>query len=248
MARRGGPGPAVPGLLSMDLSVPVRSADGAGRPKIGGSGGTFTRRVWKRTCVWLVSMSTGDLARPQHWLDAVAHPLRLGIVRELAAGPRSIRELALALDVSGEAVRQNLRRLEQSGAVGAMAPVPTGRGRSPVRYRLSNAPATAPRRAAAAGGERAKRMVAVDVEEAPTEWVVVADVPGVLLEDLAVGVRDGVLTIVGVPLERQRLGALRRHGRVASRHVYRVRLPGATGDPDVKLEHGVVTVRVQRGS
>jgi len=44
-------------------------------------------------------------------LGALAHPLRISIVRELGAGPRCVHELVEALEVSQPLVSQHLRVL-----------------------------------------------------------------------------------------------------------------------------------------
>jgi DNA-binding transcriptional ArsR family regulator len=50
-------------------------------------------------------------------LEALGDPTRRAIFERLAAGPRSVRELADALPVSRPAVSQHLKRLKQVGLV-----------------------------------------------------------------------------------------------------------------------------------
>jgi predicted ArsR family transcriptional regulator len=74
------------------------------------------------------------------WLDAVADPVRLGIVRHLAgADAASLNELASAVAASPETIRRHIRHLEHAGVVEALPRQPDGemRGRPPVRYRLA---------------------------------------------------------------------------------------------------------------
>ena len=74
------------------------------------------------------------------WLEAVADPIRLAIVRHLAGkGPAQLNELAAAADASRETVRRHVAHLQRAGVVEALPPVSDGerRGRPPVRYRLT---------------------------------------------------------------------------------------------------------------
>jgi DNA-binding transcriptional ArsR family regulator len=74
------------------------------------------------------------------WLEAVADPIRLGIVRNLAEGdPASLNELARAVAASPETIRRHIRQLELAGVVEALPREPDSevRGRPPVRYRLA---------------------------------------------------------------------------------------------------------------
>lgn len=50
-------------------------------------------------------------------LKALANPLRVGVVRELAAGPRCVHELVDALGVAQPLVSQHLRVLRQARLV-----------------------------------------------------------------------------------------------------------------------------------
>jgi len=50
-------------------------------------------------------------------LGALAHPLRISIVRELGAGPRCVHELVEALNVSQPLVSQHLRVLRAARLV-----------------------------------------------------------------------------------------------------------------------------------
>jgi ArsR family transcriptional regulator, zinc-responsive transcriptional repressor len=52
-------------------------------------------------------------------LKALASPVRLGIVRELASGGRRVHQLVTALGVSQPLVSQHLRVLRASGIVNA---------------------------------------------------------------------------------------------------------------------------------
>lgn len=77
------------------------------------------------------------------WLEALADPIRLGIVRHLARyGSASRTELAVAVAAVPETVRRHLAQLEGAGVVEPLAPEPgTGsRGRPPIRYRLVRQP------------------------------------------------------------------------------------------------------------
>jgi DNA-binding transcriptional ArsR family regulator len=82
------------------------------------------------------------------WLDAIADPIRLGIVRELSRRPyASLNELAEAVSAAPETIRRHVRQLERAGVVNALPRVPDGesRGRPPVRYRLASPPESAAR-------------------------------------------------------------------------------------------------------
>ncbi|MEA2388673.1 MAG: hypothetical protein QOG41_1446, partial [Thermoleophilaceae bacterium] len=71
-------------------------------------------------------------------LEALSDPLRLRVVRHLAAHPRaSLQELAEAAGVHVNTARIHLRALEQAGAVEREADEPTGRGRPRFGYRLA---------------------------------------------------------------------------------------------------------------
>lgn len=74
------------------------------------------------------------------WLEAIADPIRLAIVRELTRRPdASLNELAHAITAAPETIRRHIRRLERAGVVDALPRTPDGetRGRPPVRYRLA---------------------------------------------------------------------------------------------------------------
>jgi predicted ArsR family transcriptional regulator len=76
-------------------------------------------------------------------LDAVADPIRLGIVRHLAArGSASIAELSHAVGVHANTARAHLAALERAAVVRREAEAPRGRGRPALRFRLrEDAPA-----------------------------------------------------------------------------------------------------------
>ena len=77
------------------------------------------------------------------WLEAIADPIRLGIVRELSRHPEaSLNELAEAVTAAPETIRRHVRQLERAGVVEALPRAPDGesRGRPPVRYRLTTPP------------------------------------------------------------------------------------------------------------
>jgi DNA-binding transcriptional ArsR family regulator len=77
------------------------------------------------------------------WLEAIADPIRLGIVRELSRRPdASLNELAHAVTAAPETIRRHVRQLERAGVVTALPRMPDGesRGRPPVRYRLASPP------------------------------------------------------------------------------------------------------------
>jgi predicted ArsR family transcriptional regulator len=70
-------------------------------------------------------------------LEAVADPVRLGLVRYLASrGPASIAELARALGVHANTVRAHAGALERAGVVRRESATPRGRGRPALRFRL----------------------------------------------------------------------------------------------------------------
>jgi DNA-binding transcriptional ArsR family regulator len=77
------------------------------------------------------------------WLEAIADPIRLGIVRELSRrSDASLNELAHAVTAAPETIRRHVRQLERAGVVTALPRMPDGesRGRPPVRYRLASPP------------------------------------------------------------------------------------------------------------
>lgn len=81
--------------------------------------------------------------RAMAWLEAIADPIRLGIVRELSRHPEaSLNEIAAAVSAAPETIRRHVRQLERAGVVEALPRAPDGesRGRPPVRYRLSSPP------------------------------------------------------------------------------------------------------------
>jgi predicted ArsR family transcriptional regulator len=70
-------------------------------------------------------------------LQAVADPVRLRIVRHLAAdGPASIAELANVARVHANTVRAHLAALERAGILHRVPSMPQGRGRPALRFRL----------------------------------------------------------------------------------------------------------------
>jgi len=73
------------------------------------------------------------------WLEALADPIRLGIVRYLARNGSAARgELAKAVSAAPETVRRHLVSLESAGVVELLPPEATGaRGRPPIRYTLA---------------------------------------------------------------------------------------------------------------
>jgi predicted ArsR family transcriptional regulator len=72
-------------------------------------------------------------------LEAIADPVRLGVVRHLAAHPgASLQELAEAADVHLNTVRAHVVALEEAGAVERETDEPAGRGRPRVTYRLAS--------------------------------------------------------------------------------------------------------------
>jgi predicted ArsR family transcriptional regulator len=74
------------------------------------------------------------------WLEAVAHPVRLGIFCRLSkGGPATIAELHSALQVSDETVRRDMRHLVAEGVVAAKRTRADSerRGAPPIVYGLS---------------------------------------------------------------------------------------------------------------
>jgi predicted ArsR family transcriptional regulator len=74
------------------------------------------------------------------WLEAVADPVRLGIVRHLALqGPATLNELGAAVGAVPETVRRHIAHLSHEGVVEALERQADGetRGRPAVRYRLT---------------------------------------------------------------------------------------------------------------
>jgi predicted ArsR family transcriptional regulator len=70
-------------------------------------------------------------------LDAVVDPIRMRIVRHLAArGPASIAELSSAAGVHANTARAHLSALERAAVVLREAEAPRGRGRPALRFRL----------------------------------------------------------------------------------------------------------------
>lgn len=70
-------------------------------------------------------------------LDAVADPIRLRIVRHLAAtGPASVAELARVAEVHANTARAHLSALEEAAVVLCEVGPPRGRGRPALRFRL----------------------------------------------------------------------------------------------------------------
>lgn len=71
-------------------------------------------------------------------LDALADPVRLRLVRELATSPgASLRELAGAAGVHPNTARPHLAALEEAGAIEREHSAPSGRGRPRQGYRLA---------------------------------------------------------------------------------------------------------------
>jgi predicted ArsR family transcriptional regulator len=70
-------------------------------------------------------------------LEALSNPTRLRIVRHLELhGDASLHELAVAVGVHLNTIRQHTAELEGSGAIERVSAASAGRGRPPVRYRL----------------------------------------------------------------------------------------------------------------
>jgi predicted ArsR family transcriptional regulator len=70
-------------------------------------------------------------------LDAIADPIRIRIVRHLAAsGPASVAELARVADVHANTVRAHLSALERAAVVLCEPGPRRGRGRPALRFRL----------------------------------------------------------------------------------------------------------------
>jgi predicted ArsR family transcriptional regulator len=110
-------------------------------------------------------------------LDAVADPIRMRIVRHLAArGPASIAELARAAGVHANTARAHLSALERAAVVLREPEAPRGRGRPALRFRLrEDAPppgadlrALAELLAAAVGRPRGPRLARL--RELGTGW------------------------------------------------------------------------------
>jgi DNA-binding transcriptional ArsR family regulator len=71
-------------------------------------------------------------------LEALADPIRLRVVRELAARPgMSLRELAEAAGVHANTARSHVAALEEAGAIEREPSTPSGRGRPRQGYRLA---------------------------------------------------------------------------------------------------------------
>jgi predicted ArsR family transcriptional regulator len=70
-------------------------------------------------------------------LEAIAHPIRLAVVRHLAEHGRApLEDLAVVAGVHPNTIRSHLAALQQAGVlVGEERPA-TGRGRPPLEYRL----------------------------------------------------------------------------------------------------------------
>jgi predicted ArsR family transcriptional regulator len=72
-------------------------------------------------------------------LQAVADPIRLRIVRHLAAdGPASIAEIAHVARVHANTVRAHLAALERAGILHRVPSIPQGRGRPALRFHLND--------------------------------------------------------------------------------------------------------------
>jgi HSP20 family protein len=97
-------------------------------------------------------------------------------------------------------------------------------------------------------GEGALWSPPVDVEENDDAWLIEADLPGALHDDINVEVHDNELVITGEIKERERKGILRRRTRRTGEFEYRVMLPGDVDadNVDARLEGGVLTVRVPK--
>ena len=71
--------------------------------------------------------------------EAVADPVRLRIMRHLTAhGSASVVELAESTGTHANTVRTHAAALERAGVLDREAATPKGRGRPPVRFRLSD--------------------------------------------------------------------------------------------------------------
>ncbi len=78
--------------------------------------------------------------RRSHWLDVVADPVRLQILRALSQVPdATASELAAKSPASYQTLRRHLEALEAFGVIQAEAGVSDGEtsGRPPARFRLS---------------------------------------------------------------------------------------------------------------
>jgi predicted ArsR family transcriptional regulator len=70
-------------------------------------------------------------------VEAVADPIRLRIMRHLAArGPASVRELAQSTGAHANTVRAHAAALERAGVLHRESAPPKGRGRPALRFRL----------------------------------------------------------------------------------------------------------------
>ncbi|HEV3228741.1 MAG TPA: helix-turn-helix domain-containing protein [Solirubrobacteraceae bacterium] len=105
------------------------------------------------------------------WLDAVANPIRLQIVRELSQRqPASLDELATSVSAQRGTLRAHLQALVQAGVVARLPGEPDGRrGRPPMLYGLERR--ELPRGAAATRGaaRSVHSPVAVLVRDYPAE-------------------------------------------------------------------------------
>jgi DNA-binding transcriptional ArsR family regulator len=110
------------------------------------------------------------------WLDAVANPIRLRIVRFLnRRESASLHELAEAVDAQRNTVRVHLRALMSAGVVVRLPGRPEGGrlGRPPARYRLERRllpPGAARARAQARGPRPPVSVVVRDYPAAAPSW------------------------------------------------------------------------------
>lgn len=88
----------------------------------------------------------------------------------------------------------------------------------------------------------------VDIEETDEAWIVEAELPGVVDDDVTVELSDTELKISGEVKQRERTGILRRVARRVGRFDYHVTLPGVSDREDVEatLERGLLTVTVPK--
>jgi HSP20 family protein len=88
----------------------------------------------------------------------------------------------------------------------------------------------------------------VDIEETEDAWIVEAELPGVMREDVNVEVRDSELSISGEIRERERTGILRRRARRTGEFDYTITLPGKADAENVEatLADGVLMVRIPK--